>query len=271
MKKLFLIGLIATFSIICTGCVNFDYSIEINKKDQVSISQTQSVNVKLFSALAPSFDVGLKNSIENLSEKYIKQGYQTKEYDDGVYRGITVLKDNLTFTRLQENLPSGFDRKRSTFTADKNFIKSYYKIHLYYDINKALSCPDISVSQRKISMGKPPVILSNDIETTYINGQLVNMTEIKESYNSIRGEKPSVVPISNLTIKIPAKAKFNNADKVINEKEYQWNLVKENQQVEIILEYEVIDFSIFTISISLILLLGSLFYIVQKVQNNDFI
>lgn len=269
MKKLFLILLISTLTIISTGCTKFEYTIDINKKDQINITQTQSFNVKFFRAISPGFDVGFKRSVDTLSEKYKKLGYETNVYEDDAFSGLTIGKSNLTIKQALENLPAGFDKKESTFIANKGFVKSSYKIHLYYDIKEALSSTDISSSQREISAGQPNVVISRDIETKNINGQLVNMTAIKEDYESIEGEKPSVVPISNLTIKIPVKARINNADKVLNDKEYQWNLAKEEQPVEITLEYEILDFSRLIISLSLILLLTAVFYMVKKIQNSD--
>ena len=269
MKKILLIILASTITLITTGCVKFEYTMDINKNDRINFSQTQGFNVQFFRAINPEFDKMFKKIVATLAEKYKKQGFQANEYNDEAFAGLNISKNNLTFKQTREILPAGFKVDDNSFIINKGFVKSSYKLHFYYDIREALSSPEIAVAQREISSGTPNVILSRDMEVRRINGQWVNMTAIKDEYDAIEGEKPSIVPISKLNIKIPAKAKNNNADKVLSDTEYQWNLAKEAQPVEIYLEYDVFDFSKLMITLSLILLLSAVFYLVNKLQKSD--
>lgn len=266
MKKVFLILLVSTITFICTGCVKFDYNIEINKDNKINISQTQGFNVKFFRAISPGFDNGFKKSVDVLTDRYDKLGYETSLYEDDAFSGLTIARNGLTFKQAKEFLPSGFSGDENSFTVSKGLVKNSYRVHLYYDIKEALKNPDIVSAQRE---NPTTVIMSPDRESQYINGQLVDMTAIRDNYAAIEGEKPSVVPVSTLKIKIPAKAKSSNATKVINDNEYQWDLSSKDKPVEIILEYETVDFSKLGVALSLILLLGAVFYMVAKVQKGD--
>ncbi len=270
MKKLFLAGLVCCMTFICTGCVKLDYNIEISKGDRINISQTQAYNMKFFTALNPAFfEDGFKKSMATIADNYKGLKYRTKLYNDDDFSGLTVSKDGLTFKSAKEVLPAGFRREDDSFIVNKGFVKSSYKIHLFYDMNEALKSPDILAVQKDFSAGLPNAVLSRRRQTRFINNQLVDMTSIQEKYEAIEGKKPDIIPVSTLTIKIPAKATRDNADNVIKDKEYQWNLATQEQPVEIILEYETLDFSKLAAAVSLIVLLGAVLYLVQKVNKED--
>ena len=269
MKKVFLTSLILGLTFICTGCVKFDYNIEINKDAQIKISQTQAFNVKFFRAINPAFDTGFKKSVEELSKKYREAGFKTAEYNDDAFSGVTVIKDKLTFNNVTEALPEGFNKDEGSFIANRGFIKSSYKIHLFYDLGTALGSQDIKTGQRISSAGMPQAVLSRRRNSQYINGQLVDMNSVQQKYDAIEGEKPDIAPVSKLTIKIPAKASKHNADTLLSDKEYQWNLAATEQPAEIILEYEIIDLSKIAMTLSMIVLLGAVLILVQRVQKSD--
>ena len=81
---------------------------------------------------------------------------------------------------------------------------------------------------------------------------------------------PGMQPLMDLTIKIPVKASNTNVTKIINDKEYQWNLVSE-EPVEIILEYSRYDFSSIGIIVSLVAALALIAYWVKKSKEDAFI
>ena len=81
---------------------------------------------------------------------------------------------------------------------------------------------------------------------------------------------PGMQLLMDLTIKIPVKASNTNAAKIINDKEYQWNLVSE-EPVEIILEYSRYDFSSIGIIVSLVAALALIAYWVKKSKEDAFI
>ena len=271
MKKIFLISLISFITVICTGCVKYDYNIEIDKKDNVKFSETLSLNQKLFSALSTDFDNAYKLSLDKLTNKYKSKGYDVQEYKDSDFSGITISKEKLTVNKLKESLPEGFIKDSASVIVQRGFIKNSYKIHLLYDIRIVLSSSDVAQVQSALTAKEKNVIISNKSVVRRINNQFIDMTKINERYNSIPGKKPGIIPESVLTIKIPAKAIKHNASEVLSDNCYSWNLALKSQPVEIILEYDTYDISKFSTAISMIILLGAVFYLVNRVRKNDVI
>lgn len=283
MKKIFFVCLICSLTFICTGCVKFGYNIEINDKDEISISETKGVTFEEFKS--SSFRESLKSELASTIQQYKDKGFSVKEIGEGDYAGISLSKDKLTFKEAKESLPKGF-MGDSSFEVNRGLIKKSYKIHLLYDLPEAVSIatsqygdfrkssnvlesvsdkiqePIVSISTREIP-SKNKVLVTK----RYADGRSLVTTLDQEEYDEIM--KSFLFPESVLTIKIPGKVTKNNADNVINDYEYQWYLTKDQQPVEIILEYEVNDFSRIAAIFSILVLLGAVFVLVQKNQKDD--
>ena len=161
-----------------------------------------------------------------------------REFEDESYRGFSVIKKGVEFTNGLSALPDGFqqDNPNNYFKREVGLLYTTYKICLVPDFKNALK---IKTSGNTYSTGL---------------------------YTSSEG-----TPNFDLIIRLPQKAYRHNADKVVNDKIYQWNFASEsdNEQRFIMLEYKKLDLSILAGIISLILIIGGAFYIKQKNDNSD--
>lgn len=283
MKKIFFAALICSLTFICTGCVKFDYNIEINNKDEIKISETKGVTFEEFKSGA--FREALKSELANTIQQYKDKGFTVSEVNEEDFAAISLSKDKLTFKQAKESLPKGF-KEDSSFEVSKGLVKKSYKVHLLYDLPEAVTYntalysdfrtsskvletvadriqePIVSISTREIPSNNKVLVTKK-----YADGRALVTILDQEEYDEIM--KSFLFPESVLTIKIPGKVTKNNADNVISDSEYQWYLTKDQQPVEIILEYEVNDFSKVAAIFSILVLLGAVFALVQKAQKSD--
>lgn len=283
MKKILLTCLVCFTAFISTGCVKLGYNIDIDKNDKISVSETKGAVFEGFKSTI--FQDALLSELDNTIANYTRKGYKVKHSAEGDYGSITLTKDNLVFGEAVKSLPKGFLEK-STFESDAGLIKRQYKIHLFYNLQDAVDNtissyaefrPNSAVLEKIKDSIREPIVDVQTIEVPETGRTLVTKryadgnakVEVWDggSYNEIANN--FLYPEAVLTIKIPVKATAHNADNVVNDKEYQWYLAKEEQPVEIILEYEFNEFGKLAAVISLILILGAVFFLVKKVNSSD--
>ena len=283
MKKFLLIALVCFTAIFCTGCIRLGYNIDINKKDEITLSSTKGAVFVGFKS--DIFNNALKSELENTIQKYKKEGYDVQTTVNGDYGALILKKEGVTFGEAAKLLPDGFE-DGGVFEANRGLIKRKYKIHLIYNMEKAINRALLEYNNFRldskvlgavkdnievpiVSISTMQLYGSDDILVTkkYADGNSAATVLNKAEYEDIKNN--FLYPESVLTIKIPVKASKNNADNVISDTEYQWYLAKAEQPVEIMLEYEYNDYSKLAAIISLGVLLGAVLLLVQKLQKSD--
>lgn len=215
MKKFLLFFMTCCLAFFCTGCVKYSYNYEIDKKDKVTLNETEAFNTALFQSIDPMFNEKWQNTYNSTASEYKEKGYEVKEYNKDGYIGITVAKKDIDLMDLSKNITKEFVKDlQQPVSIEKGFLKSTYKIHLYYNLQ--------------------------DVRNN-----------IAAMNNVLNSEQGFPAPVMELTIKIPYKAVRHNASKVLDNNTYYWNLVSE-QPVDIVLEYEKYDFSALAMIISLV-------------------
>lgn len=236
MKKILFAGLIMLSSILFTGCIKISYDIDINSKNELTVTETKAMKKELLNTESPNFEQRYADSFKGAAQNYKSKGYEVKEFEDDNYRGLSIIKRNTDFTNGLSALPDGFKKENPNnyFKRKVGLIFTTYTICLVPDLNNALS-----------------------IQTT---GESPSTELYKPSKEA---------PISDLTIRLPQKAYRHNADKVINDRIYQWDLTPKGEPIFVLIEYKKLDLSIFAGVISLILLIGGALYIKHKSDNSD--
>ena len=138
MKKFLFTILILSIVFTTTGCVKYDYNIDISKKGEVSVKQIHCIKKDTIES---------KLLIKKIADRFLenakvleKNGYKTGAYADNEYKGFKVSKD---FTLLsdfkKEDLPKGFSTSQKTpiIVKEENFAMKKYIINLDYDIDVA--------------------------------------------------------------------------------------------------------------------------------------
>jgi len=315
MKKILLVCTICLIAVVCTGCVKISYNIEINSNNEISIAETQALNLEPFKAMKKDADKELKKGFEEAAEEYKSEGYKVDEYKDDTYTGITISKDKITFKDVLKSLPKGLKNDANKFTMQSGLFKNTYKIHLVADKEQMMSSvsgngeeSDFSNQQIPENNYNEQKAISTQTETDFATGETVEtskmsdgsvktkrinkstgeVTEIvnykdgrysKSTYNekdmqgfgdAIGGAieaMPGMTPLADLTIKIPVKAKSHNANKVISDTEYQWNLLTEGETVEVNLEYE--KYNTGLIAVLIAAFLGVIIILIVKFKSNS--
>lgn len=285
MKKLLFICLVGFTTVLCTGCLKLGYNIEIDKNDMVSVSETKGAEFAGFESSV--FRNSLLNELESTIAKYTDKGYNVKNSVDGTKGALTFTKNGIVFNEAEKSLPKGFE-ERSTFESEIGLIKKKFKIHLFYNMPEAVDRTIEEYSDFRISSAvldavkyniQEPIVSITTMEVPD-TGQVLVTKRYADGNSEIsvldQAQHDDIVnnflyPEAVLTIKIPVKATENNADNVVSDTEYQWYLAKEEQPVEIILEYEYNEYAKIAAAISLILLLGAVFFLVKKANNSDVI
>lgn len=233
MKKVLFAGLIMIASLVCTGCVKVSYDIDINAKDKVTITESKAIKTELLNTQTTDFEKKFAEGLESIAQNYRAKGYEVKEYNDFDYRGLSIIKKDVEFTNGVSAMPDGFD-----ITNKNNYFKR--KVGLIYTKYMICLVPDKN-SMMKVQSGNIPANL----------------------YKSST-EKP----VLEFSIKIPNKALKHNADMVINDRIYKWDLTNKEEPV-IFIEYKKLDLSILSGVISLILIVGAVLFVVYKNNHND--
>lgn len=297
MKKISLLCLFCIITFLCTGCVKYSYNIEIDKNDKVTISETEAMNLSMLKSFDANIEDKIQEEVEKTSEEYKQKGYEVKSYSDDVYNGLTIIKKDIDFDKTIQSLPKNFvsdESNKNVFSKEKKFLKNVYKIHLYSNINAAFEnnpegsflngTPQEQVEETSESMDGNKIVSKEKIvdeatgdvieKTVYENGAVMTsrynpkeQAQFTDAMGSMVENTPGMMPVAELTIKVPKKPKKHNATKVLSDTEYQWNLVSEKQPVEIVIEYEKYEFATFAMVLSLVLLFLVLAIIFNKTKD----
>ena len=226
---------------------------------------------------------------EETKKEMEDEGYTVTDYDDGKYKGLTRSKKYTVNNFGYKSLPQGFSTEnRPVVKTQELFARKVYSIDMSYDFSEAAK----SLSDKghgSQDFDEPKIVSENKYideetgeevtETVYENGSTstVRMTPGSSNYmsgmdmESLSDEEKAVfeaiLPVSELVIKIPAKAKSHNATEVLENNAYKWKLAID-KPTKIEIEYQVVDFSILGIILSMVALL-LLVVVAHKSINND--
>lgn len=284
MKKLLIAGIVCVVSVFCTGCVKFSYDVQINKKDEISFSETRSV--QYLPLQSEVFRKSIEKDLKNIVDKYTKLGCEVSQISDNDgYYGLKISRKGLSFAEVSKTMPKGFktNENESAFVKSSSLIKKYYKIHVFYNTYDAVTAANLdyqnfkktskSFNLYKDSLNK--IVISREkstdpktgtvfVSTKYADGNVVMSVYNPLTDGDITENQP---PQAVLTIKIPVKATKNNASKVLDNNVYQWNLSDMEQPAEIVLEYERYDFFPLIMVLSILAAVGTVLALKRKAES----
>ena len=137
MKKIFVI-LSCMLAFFTTGCMKYSYNIEIDNKDNISVSEIGAINMNFIKSFNPNAAAQMKSKLEEDKKEAEKDGFKAEVYDDGTYVGIKRMKDYKISLYEIKDLPKGFTTTQANpIVTDKKLFKTIYTINLNYDINNA--------------------------------------------------------------------------------------------------------------------------------------
>ena len=229
MKKLLMLFGIIVMMFLASGCVKSTYYIDLSNPKDLSMS----VSVGFKTSFLNSMGLSSKDMLSDKETNYQAEGYEVKTYSDENYTGIAATKKYKDLEEFNKDpLLAGFSSGSGELVGiKKGFLNTKYTIDLTYDLRTANQ--DMGGSQNS---------------SQYSDEQ---MEAFFEQY-------PEYKPISELTIKLPTKAKVNNADKVVEENnEYTWDLAKSTKEpVKIDIEYNQLNV------LNLVILLAGIFVLI---------
>lgn len=242
MKKILFIFLVLSIAICTSGCIKYDYDLEIKKTGEVIFKETEAINLKTAQNYNKYFPGIIIKKIENRVKLLDEKGIQARKYLEIPYSGTTITRKANTIKNFSSDmLPYGFVTEDSSPIKYKenNFLTTNYKIDLKYDLEKAIE------KTARISQG-----------IDYINAI---PSSISENYIDNTAAK--------LTIKIPYKPYKHNATRILEYNTYEWDLAREGVQ-EINIEYNKYNTSILTIIFTLLLSILGVAYLWVRLKND---
>ena len=251
MKKFSLLLSMILFAFMTTGCVKYTYNIEIDKKNNLVLSEFAAVDTSMMGGM--SFFIMAE--FDEPKEKYEAKGYDVVEHEVGDLKGIKATKKFKLKNMKNEDLPVGYTSANSTpVVVKEGFFKTKYSINLSYDMAKVSDDVNrVQGRKNKVSVTEPTGFSNvgsvktevesgdsfgnamDDMFTGLANTNSVSMASQK-SYSDNSSDVSDLLTSAELTVKIPYKAIKHNASKVINKYEYQWTF--DNSPTKIELEYE---------------------------------
>lgn len=262
MKKIILVLGLFLVMISTSACHKLAYQFDIDKEGNLSISETQAINLNAMSDFMANMTKGMTQtpkeaevkeqiakSFEKNKEETRKEleteGYEVEDYNDGTFNGLTKTKNyNINNFKLS-NLPKGFIVESRPFVLIKEETTGKtYSIDMKYDFSVAAD--DTQAGKQRYS----PAIK---------NQQPLSPSTEKAM--------EAFLPTAELTIKTPTKATKHNATEVINENEYKWKLALDSP-TKIELEYKIADYSTIMIIFSLVFLGIFLLVAYNKLKND---
>ena len=255
-----LFGMLALM-VVLTGCTKYSTTIEITDKGEAILSDVTAANIEALKKTDANFDAdkalegNIKNSNYQNSENKLKaRGFSVTKYKKGDFFGIEIKKKFAKANYIQlTDLPQGFKLQ-------KDAIPPIYIKQLPF---KTTCKINISIAPSKLKEGQENKLkLLNDWQ--YIKNAAQGENTLEENK-----------PITELIIKIPKKAKKHNATKVDSKtNEYYWELSNmENfinqKPVDIILEYEKINFLSIIITLLTIVFTISFMFKNERYSNRN--
>lgn len=282
MKKNFL--LIALFSmvlVLTSGCTKYSYDIEIDKNENVKVSETIAISKKAQNAINQYQDQSFEKQLKIVEENAKNSSYDVKvirgEDFDGIVKSRPVVKiKQLT----KEYFPTGFSSdNRAPVVIEKTSFFKKYKISLKYSfedtqrINKSIA-RTLELDQAGIekeqteeqAVKKPRINLITGVQENTEESEEESDKRIEDfaSYLEIVSKDLlEDMPISQLTIKVPVKPSIQNATRALSDLEYQWDLVS-SEPVYIQLEYKIPNIPGIIAILILASIIGFMFYFHAK-------
>ena len=245
MKKIFILSVFLL--LVCTtGCMKYSYNIEIDNKDNINVSEIEAINMNVIETFGGEAAGEIEKSFDENKEEYEKEGYKVEKYKDDKFSGLKHSKQYTVTTYSTYNLPEGFAAKnKQPITVENGIFKNTYTIDLSYDMKKTAK----KQSQNSLCSG---CNANSDFDDDDDSQDMDNLDKMTKMFGSESG----MMPVIDLTIKIPSKAIENNAKEVTAENEYKWNLMS-NKPVDIHIKYEKTNWlSIILISVFAILIIA---------------
>ena len=287
MKRFVLTAALVSLVFCTSGCVKTSYNIEIDKKNNITISETDAYNQKLFKDFA-KYGQSVENladiddNIENDKESLLAEGYDVTDYVEDDFKGLVIKKEYPKNSLEESNLPEGFTSAKSKpLTIEKGFLKTRYHLGMTYDVSKAAENSNNRASltglseiynmenDRNVSnvdnntdmtINENDSAEGGDDETTASESSTSSDTSGSRANNMINAvveSMPEFAPSMDLTVKVPYKATKCNATKVISDTEYFWQLSPEGQN-DISVDYEKYNYG--NIIMAGILLIAFIFF-----------
>lgn len=228
MRK-FLFAVMALCIVFLTsGCIKCTYNIELDNKDNITITQTSAINTTILKSFDENAAETIEKNIEKEKDKIQEDGSKVEIYKEGDFTGAVKTKSLKVKDFKLAELPEGFIPAEDLkgITVEKGFFRTTYLIDVKFDSQQA----------QNNFQGKNQNILNNneinkESEETDFQGS-------QEFGNAIGAmiQNSNLAPVFELTIKLPGKAKEHNATEVISKKEYKWNLASQDP-VRITIKY----------------------------------
>ena len=243
MKKFLFIFLVLSIAICTSGCVKYDYNLEITKAGEVIFKETEAVNLGTLKSYNRYFPKIVNERVDERIKLLNEKGIQTTKYLNDSYCGTTITrKANNIKNFSKDMMPYGFSSEDRSPIKHKetNFLTTNYKINLKYNLDNALE-KTTRISQGYEFINKIP---SSEYE------EYMNKTEAK------------------LTIKVPFKPYKHNANKIVDFNTYEWNLAKEGVQ-DIYIEYNKYNTSMLSIIFTLIISIFGVLYLWLRLKYDN--
>ena len=230
MKKLKYLILVVVFMFVCTGCVQFNTSMDIKKDKSMDFTMIYALDSTYF---------GNKQSVNKKNQKELKEkGYKIKDYAKDKMKGVKITKHFKNIDEISSD--KNVKYSLSGLTEGKNKDEYVFKVKKGLFKNHYIAKFDFNMGDSSASNG-----------STNMNSYLSSMDL---SYN----------------VTLPYKAIKNNATKVNkNKTKLTWDLTK-NTKDKIEFEFELYNTTniiIFSV-IGVLLVAGIVFAIVMIVKNS---
>ena len=238
LPKVFLFYLLS-IAILTSGCIKYTYNIEIDNKDVVHITEIDSMRSSFIKKLDEERNKKIQYAIDIKKTNLTNEKYEIEDFDDGKYKGLKSVR-HIKLSRFSDlYLPQGFSTPQNRpIVVSKSFYKKTYSILLNYNIKYA---------------------------TRNMIDNFSTFSDPEEEDEKIDSLHKRIKPVSELTIKIPAKAISHNADEVLNNNEYKWNLIS-NKPIDISIKYEKINW--LNIFLTL-LMIFTVILLITAIKNRD--
>jgi len=254
MKKITTMLIIMAFCLVTSGCIKRSYEFEIDKKDNISITQIEAFKTAMLKSFGEYAEESIVNQMDENKGKLEEKGYKVENYKDEEFTGLKINKKFSAEAMTKSDLPDGFTSVNDVpLQVKKGFIKNIYTLDVKFDFNEIANKEKDNFSGGNSKNHEPTVVSTSKTmdsnynvteKTTYNDGTTstakYNQKEADDFGKSL-GTMFSAInklnPVLDLTVKIPYKAKTHNATKVISDLEYRWDLTSD-KGVEIKITYE---------------------------------
>ena len=242
MKNIKLILLLIVSSLLLTGCVKYDASMDIKKDKSMEFKAIYAVDTTYFGNQS-AVDEDQKARLENA-------GFKFEEYSEGTMKGYTISKkysnidNNSALEDITYNLSAMLDNANDNdkmFKVTKSFIKNTYKAKFtfnsddnslsYNDNDNLLALNDDETNNNDID---PVLTIGSTSDDPVTSDDVNNDEEQNEEENDSDIDLSALSSAMDLkfSVSLPYSAKSNNATAVNdNNKKLSWDLVSGSENL----------------------------------------